>query len=101
MISLEEVKRRFPQYKVTQRPFADFINTIIIFYKEGNKYKDNGLENPDYIWHEWGFLVDTDETKIDRRAFSDSLDDLEIQIRQQIDYYHSPEYGVTRKEVSI
>ena len=86
---LEETKRRFPQCEVTQSPYRKFTNRIIIRYEEGSKYKDDGFPNPDWWWHEWGFDVDEDETKVDRVSLSRDLDDLENSTKKQIIYHRS------------
>ena len=89
---LDEVKQRFPDCSVALTLYAPFINKITVYYEEGKKYFDDGSTNPSYFWHEWGFLVDTDESKVNWQELSNGLDRLEVEKERQISYYHSPEY---------
>lgn len=84
---LEEIKRFFPQYLVTQHALSSLpsTNLIVIFAEEGKKWNLDGSPNPKWWWHEWVIQVDEDETKIDRAYLAQTLEDIGKTINRQVE----------------
>lgn len=99
MTILQQAKKRFPQYLVWLQPSSrnPFCNLLCIKAEEGERYNSDGSPNPEYWWHEWGVEINRDEGKISRAEIDNQLDEMGLLIKDQIDYYHSPEWAESNR----